>query len=68
VAFWCILVAAWEGQLHTLKFILLAHVPRFVSKEVPSRFFLKARFARFRSTVPTGHFSETESATGSFFR
>ena len=72
--FTCILVAAWEGQLLILKFIYTA--PRVdwlmyrapSAKKNPSRFFLKAKFASFRSTVATRYFSETESVTGSFSR
>ncbi len=72
--FTCILVAAWEGQLLILKFIYTA--PRVdwlvyrapSAKKIPSRFFLKAKFASFRSTVATRYFSETESVTGSFSR
>jgi hypothetical protein len=72
--FACILVAAWEGQLHTLSFMhsalrvdwLMYRAPS--TKEIPFRFFLKAKFASFRSTVTTRCFSETESATGSFSR
>jgi hypothetical protein len=72
--FACILVAAWEGQLHTLNFSysalrvdwLMYRAPS--AKKVPFRFFLQAKFARFRSTVTPRYFSETHSATGSFSR
>lgn len=72
--FACILVAAWEGRLHTRNFMYSAlRVDGLMyraasAKEIPFRFFLKAKFASFRSTATTRCFSETESATGSFSR
>jgi hypothetical protein len=59
--FACILVAAWEGQLHALKLIysalrvdwLMYRAPS--AKKIPSRFFLKARFA---STATIQYFGD----------
>jgi hypothetical protein len=73
--FACILVAAWEGQVHTLNFIysasrvdwLMYRAPS-AKKYIRSLFFLMTKFPSFRSTAAIRYLSETESVTGSFSR